>query len=58
MRAVPDAGFLTFLPEDARFRVSRFEVTLARGKRPVQQTQVINGPQGRYQLDGQRSSCR
>ena len=46
MRAVPDAGFATFLPEDARFRVSRFEVTLARGKRPVQQTQVINGPQG------------
>ena len=46
MRAIPDAGFATFLPEDARFRVSRFEVTLARGKRPVQQTQSINGPQG------------
>ena len=46
MRAIPDAGFATFLPDDARFRVSRFEVTLARGKRPVQTTQTINGPQG------------
>ena len=46
MRAIPDAGFATFLPEDARFRVSSFEVTLARGKRPVQQTITINGPQG------------
>jgi gliding motility-associated protein GldM len=46
LRAIPDAGFATFLPDDARFRVSSFEVTLARGKRPVQQTQTINGPQG------------
>jgi hypothetical protein len=46
MRAIPDPGFATFLPDDARFRVSRFEVTLARGKRPVQQTKSINGPQG------------
>ena len=46
MRAIPDPGFATFLPDDARFRVSRFEVTLARGKRPVQPTVSINGPQG------------
>ena len=46
MRAIPDPGFATFLPDDARFRVSRFEVTLARGKRPVQPTQSINGPAG------------
>jgi len=46
MRAIPDPGFATFLPEDARFRVSSFEVTLARGKRPVAQTITINGPQG------------
>jgi len=46
LRAIPDAGFATFLPDDARFRVSRFEVTLARGKRPVQTTQTVNGPQG------------
>ena len=46
LRAIPDPGFATFLPDDARFRVSRFEVTLARGKRPVQQTQTVNGPQG------------
>ena len=46
MRAIPDPGFQTFLPDDARFRVSSFEVTLARGKRPVQPTITINGPQG------------
>lgn len=46
MRAIPDPGFATFLPDDARFRVSSFEVTLARGKRPVQPTITINGPQG------------
>jgi len=46
MRAIPDPGFATFLPDDARFRVSRFEVTLARGKRPVQQTKSINGNVG------------
>jgi len=46
MRAIPDPGFATFLPDDARFRVSRFEVTLARGKRPVQPTKSISGPQG------------
>ena len=46
MRAIPDPGFATFLPDDARFRVSSFEVTLARGKRPVQPTQTVNGPQG------------
>jgi len=46
MKAVPDPGFATFLPDDARFRVSGFEVTLARGKRPVLPTVAINGQQG------------
>ena len=46
MRAIPDAGFAAFLPLDARYRVSRFEVTLARGKRPAAATVPINGPQG------------
>ena len=45
LRAIPDPGFATFLPEDARFRVSRFEVTLARTKRPIA-TVTINGPSG------------
>ena len=44
MKAVPDAGFATFLPDDARFRVSRYEVTLVRGKRPVMQAITVNGP--------------
>ena len=45
LKAIPDAGFATFLPDDARFRVSRFEVTLVRGKRPALPTKVVNGPQ-------------
>jgi gliding motility-associated protein GldM len=45
LKAIPDAGFATFLPEDARFRVSRYEVTLVRGKRPALATKTISGPQ-------------
>jgi gliding motility-associated protein GldM len=45
MQAVPEAGFATFLPDDARYRVSRFEVTLARGKRPAAAPIATNGPQ-------------
>ena len=45
MRAIPDVGFATFLPLDARYRVSRYEVTLVRGKRPAIGTRTINGPQ-------------
>ena len=44
LRAIPDAGFATFLPDDARYRVSRYEVTLVRGKRPAMQTKTITGP--------------
>ncbi|MBF9221537.1 type IX secretion system motor protein PorM/GldM [Hymenobacter ruricola] len=45
LKAVPDAGFATFLPEDARFRVTRYEVTLVRGRRPALATKTISGPQ-------------
>ena len=45
LKAIPDAGFLTFLPEDARFRVTRYEVTLVRGRRPALATKTVNGPQ-------------
>ncbi|WP_201977513.1 type IX secretion system motor protein PorM/GldM [Hymenobacter rubidus] len=44
LRAVPDAGFATFLPDDAKFRVSRYEVTLVRGRRPAIPTKPISGP--------------
>lgn len=44
LRAIPDAGFATFLPDDARYRVSRYEVTLVRGRRPALQTKTISGP--------------
>ncbi|HEX8326969.1 MAG TPA: gliding motility protein GldM [Hymenobacter sp.] len=45
LRAIPDAGFATFLPDDARYRVSRYEVTLVRGKRPAIPTRTVNGPE-------------
>jgi gliding motility-associated protein GldM len=44
LKAVPDAGFATFLPQDARYRVTRYEVTLVRGKRPAMPTIPVNGP--------------
>ena len=44
LKAIPDAGFATFLPDDAKFRVSRYEVTLVRGKRPAIGTKTISGP--------------
>ena len=44
LRAIPDAGFATFLPDDAKFRVSSYEVTLVRGRRPALATRTINGP--------------
>ena len=43
LKAVPDAGFQTFLPEDARYRVSSYEVTLVRGKRPAIPTKTVSG---------------
>ncbi|MCC3155790.1 gliding motility protein GldM [Hymenobacter sp. 15J16-1T3B] len=44
LRAVPDQGFANFLPEDARFRVTRYEVTLVRGRRPAIPTMTFEGP--------------
>jgi hypothetical protein len=35
IKAIPDESFKTFLPKDVRYRVTGWEVTLARGKRPV-----------------------
>lgn len=38
--AVPDNDFAQFLPEDARYRVTKWEVTLARGQRAIEVKQV------------------
>lgn len=43
MRAIADESFAEFLPKDANFRVSEYNVYLARGNRPVDQ-QRVNGP--------------
>ncbi|GGF16746.1 type IX secretion system motor protein PorM/GldM [Hymenobacter cavernae] len=44
LKAVADASFANFLPEDARYRVTRYEITLVRGKRPAMPTRTVNGP--------------
>jgi gliding motility-associated protein GldM len=44
LKAIPDAGFAQFLPEDARYRVTQYEITLVRGKRPAMPARTINGP--------------
>ena len=38
--AVPDADFAQFLPDDAQYRVTKWEVTLARGARPIDSKKV------------------
>lgn len=43
LRAVPDAGFASFLPDDARYRVTRYEVTLVRGPRPAIPPKTFTG---------------
>ena len=43
LEAVADESFAEFLPKDARYRVSGWEVTLARGKRPLR-TKQVQGP--------------
>lgn len=35
VKVIPDESFKEFLPNDARYRVAEWEVTLARGSRPV-----------------------
>ncbi len=42
IKAVPDESFAQFLPKDARYRISEWEVTLARGSRPVATQKVTN----------------
>jgi gliding motility-associated protein GldM len=39
-KAIPEPTFAEFLPKDARYRVTGWEVTLARGKRAIQTMQV------------------
>jgi len=37
VKAKPDESFAQFLPKDARYQVTKWNVLLARGKRPVTQ---------------------
>ncbi len=41
--AVADADFAQFLPDDAKYRVTQWEVTLARGQRAID-TKRVSGP--------------
>ena len=42
LNAVPDPDFAQFLPQDARYRVTKWEVTLARGARGIETKQVTS----------------
>lgn len=42
LQAIPDPDFAQFLPEDARYRVTKWEVTLARGARGIETKQVTS----------------
>jgi len=42
LQAVPDADFAQFLPDDAQYRVTKWEVTLARGARGLETKQVTS----------------
>ena len=41
-KAIPDESFASFLPKDARYRVTAWEVTLARGKRAIKTKRVTS----------------
>ena len=43
LSAIPDESFKNFLPKDARYRVTKWEVILARGSRAIEK-KIINGP--------------
>lgn len=43
LKAIPDEDFRAMLPKDARYRVTRYVVTLARGKRAVD-SEKVDGP--------------
>ena len=42
IKATADESFKGFLPKDARYRVAEWEVTLARGSRPIQTKKVTS----------------
>lgn len=43
IRAVPDADFKEFLPDDARYKVTNVEITLARGRQMVKNQRFTDG---------------
>jgi len=43
VRAIPDEDFRTMLPKDSQYRVDKYVITLARGRRAVQ-TMQVDGP--------------
>lgn len=42
LMAKPDESFKNFLPDDARYKITQFEIALVRGKRPVGGIQTVN----------------
>lgn len=46
IKIIPDEGFASFLPKDARYYPARWKATLVRGKRPVGGSITGSGPTG------------
>ena len=57
LEAQADSDFAQFLPKDARYRVTEWEVTLARGARPIEQKRV-SGPTANLQSFVPKASWR
>ncbi|GAB3574815.1 GldM family protein [Hymenobacter daeguensis] len=56
INARPDESFMAFMPTDARYRVSRFKLTLLRGDTVIRKTQTINFSQAGIKIS--RDSVR
>jgi hypothetical protein len=50
LRAIPADHFSGFMPDDARYRVSRYTVTYLRKGAPVEAANIINGTQSAVEL--------
>lgn len=62
-QAIPDESFKAFLPRDAKYRVTRWTITLVRGKRPVGAPMNVSGPSANLSsmmgqaVEGDRLMC-
>jgi len=56
LKGVPDETFASLLPKDARYRIVEFDITLARGSRPIKR-ETVKGKQS-INLNAYRSQAK